>query len=171
MPEALELPLHVGDVLERPRLGVHAALDGGVLGRQAERVPAERVQDVEAAHALHARDDVADHVVADVSDVGVPGGIGEHLQAVELRPGVVFSDFEGPLPPPAFLPFLLDCLGFVVGHDPLIIVHARRVPAAARASATARAPRGAATAATGALGAPSSTEIEASRQAASAVSS
>ena len=85
--EALELPLHVGDVLERPGLGMRAVLDRGVLGRQAERVPAERMQDVEAAHALHARDDVADHVVADVADVRVPRRVGEHLEAVELRLG------------------------------------------------------------------------------------
>ena len=70
----LELPLHVGDVLERPGLRVRAVLDCGVLGRQAERVPAERMQDVEPAHPLHARNDVADHVVADVADVRVPDG-------------------------------------------------------------------------------------------------
>ncbi len=92
--DPLELPLHVGDVLEGPGLRVHAALDGGVFGGQSEGIPAERMQDVEAAHALHARDDVADHVVADVSNVGVAGGVREHLQAIELRPGVVFSDLE-----------------------------------------------------------------------------
>ncbi len=69
--DALELALHVGDVLERPRLGMHAALDRGVLRRKPEGVPAEGMEDVEAAHALHARDDVTDHVVADVPDVGV----------------------------------------------------------------------------------------------------
>ena len=66
--------------------GMRAGLDGGVLGRQAERVPAERVQHVEAAHPLHARHHVADDVVADVPDVRVAGRIREHLQAVELRP-------------------------------------------------------------------------------------
>ena len=85
--QPLELPLHVGDVLERPRLGMDVVLDRGVLGRQAERVPAERMQHVEAAHPLRARDDVADHVVADVPDVRVPGRVREHLEAVELRLG------------------------------------------------------------------------------------
>ena len=84
--EALQLPLHVGDVVERRCLRVRAGLDRGVLGRQAERVPAERVQHVEAAHPLHARHHVADDVVADVSDVRVSGRVREHLQAVELRP-------------------------------------------------------------------------------------
>ena len=92
--DALQLPLHVRDVLERPFLGMRAVLDRGVLGRQAERVPAERMQHVEAAHPLHARDDVANHVVADVPDVGVPRGVGEHLEAVVLRPGGVLGHFE-----------------------------------------------------------------------------
>jgi hypothetical protein len=34
-------------------------------------LPAERVQDVEAAHPFHARADVADDVIADVPDVRV----------------------------------------------------------------------------------------------------
>ena len=97
--------------------GMRAVLDGGVLGRQAERVPAERMQDVEAAHPLHARDDVADHVVADVPDVRVPGRVREHLEAVELRPGGILGDLEGARVAPAVLPLLLDCLGLVVGHD------------------------------------------------------
>ena len=53
--QPLELPLHVGDVVERRRLGMRAGLDGGVLGRQPERVPAERMQHVVAAHPLHPR--------------------------------------------------------------------------------------------------------------------
>ena len=60
-----------------------------------ERVPADRVQDVEAAHALVARDHVGDAVVADVADVDVARGVGQHLQAVELRPGRVLRDLEG----------------------------------------------------------------------------
>ncbi len=123
-PDALKLTLHVGDVLERPRLRVHATFDCRVLGGQPERVPSERVQHIEPAHPFHARDDVADHVVADVSDVRVPRWVGKHLQAVELRPGVVLGDLEGTLAPPALLPLLFDCLGFVVGHDLSIIFDA-----------------------------------------------
>ncbi len=114
--EALQLPLHVRDVGERPRLGVELVLDRGVLGRQAERVPAERVQHVEALHPLQAGDDVADHVVADVADVGVSRGIREHLEAVELRPRPIDLDLEGAGSGPARLPFLLDGLGRVIGQ-------------------------------------------------------
>ena len=70
--EALQLPLHVGDVVERRLLGVGAGLDRGVLRRQTEGVPTERMQHVEAAHPLGPRHDVADDVIADVTDVRVP---------------------------------------------------------------------------------------------------
>ena len=123
--------------------GMGAVLDRGVLGRQAEGVPAERMQHVEAAHPLHARDDVADHVVADVADVRVPRRVGEHLEAVELRLGRVLGDLEGRARPPAVLPLLLDCLGLVVGHDLEIISHASKRDWAARTAASARSPRGA----------------------------
>ncbi len=83
--QPLELALHVGDVGAGGLLGMDPALDRGVLRRQAERVPPERVQDVEALHPLGARHHVADDVVANVADVRMPRRIGEHLQAVELR--------------------------------------------------------------------------------------
>ncbi len=70
--EPLQLPFHVGDVVERRLLGMGAGLDRGVLGRQTEGVPTERMQHVEAAHPLGPRHDVADDVVADVTDVRVP---------------------------------------------------------------------------------------------------
>ena len=49
-----------------------AALDCGVLCRQAERVPSERMKDVETLQPLQPGDDVADDVVADVTHVRVP---------------------------------------------------------------------------------------------------
>ncbi len=106
--EPLELAFHVRDVVEGPPLRVHVVLDGGVLGRQAERVPAEWMEDVVAAHPHRARHDVADHVVADVAHVRVPGRVREHLEAVELRPGLVLGDFEGPRLGPVALPLRLE---------------------------------------------------------------
>ena len=50
---------------------MNAVLDRGVLGRQAESIPPKRVQYVEALQALQPRDDVADNVVANVTDVRV----------------------------------------------------------------------------------------------------
>ena len=120
--EALQLPLHVRDVVEGRGLGVDAALDGGVLRRQAERVPPERVQHVEALQPFQPGDDVADDVVADVADVRVSRGIREHLQAVELRHRRVFDDLEGARVAPAGLPFRVECLRMVVGHKGTVSV-------------------------------------------------
>ncbi len=114
--QALELALHVGDVRQRGRPRMDAVLDGRVLGRQAEGVPAERVQHVEAAHPLRARHHVADHVVADVADVGVPRRVGEHLEAVELGLRRVFGHLERAAVPPPLLPLLLDGLRVVLAH-------------------------------------------------------
>src|SRR5438309_1756193 len=50
-PERDHVLLEAGDVLRSADRGVHPFLDGGVLRRQAERVPAEGMQDVEAALA------------------------------------------------------------------------------------------------------------------------
>src|SRR5262249_50651110 len=88
---------------------------------QPERVPSERVQDVEAAHPLQARHDVANHVVADVPDVRVAGRVREHLEAIELRLRGVFGDLERARRAPALLPLALYGLGLVLGHDPSII--------------------------------------------------
>ena len=115
--EPLQLPLHVRDVVERRRFRVRAGLDRGVLGRQAERVPPERVQHVEAAHPLGARHHVADDVVADVADVRVAGRVREHFEAVVLRARRIDVDLERPGRGPVRLPLLVELLGFVVGHE------------------------------------------------------
>ena len=73
------------DVGAGPVVGVDAALAGGVLRRQAERVPAHRVQHRIAAGALVAGDDVAERVVADVAHVDLPARVREHLQHVVFR--------------------------------------------------------------------------------------
>ena len=64
---------------------VDAPLARRVLRRQAERVPAHRVQHREAARPLVARHHVAQRVVADVPHVDLAAGVGEHLQHVVFR--------------------------------------------------------------------------------------
>jgi hypothetical protein len=108
----LELPAHVLDVRLGPLARHHAALDGGLLGRLAETVPAHRVQDVEALQALEPRERVADGVVAHVPHVQKARGVGQHLQAVEaLLARRVGVGLEGARLLPAPLPLLLDLLG------------------------------------------------------------
>ena len=64
---------------------VDALADRGVLGRQAERVEALRMEDVHAVARAEARDDVADRVHEHVPHVQRPGGVREHLEDVALR--------------------------------------------------------------------------------------
>jgi hypothetical protein len=65
--------------------GMGSGLDRVLFGGQAEGVPADRVQDVEASHALVAGNHVADRVDPDVPHMDAAGGVREHLQAVVLR--------------------------------------------------------------------------------------
>ena len=114
--QPLQLGLHAGDVLAGPGLRVQALLDGGVLGRQPQRVPADGVHDVEAAHALVARHHVRDGVVAHVPHVDVARRVGQHLEAIELGPRGVLVDLERAPLAPASLPARLDLLEVVLAH-------------------------------------------------------
>ena len=71
---------------------MRVALDRRVLGRQPERVPADRMQHAHAAHRREPRDHVADGVVAHVAHVDVARGVREHLQHVLLGLRGVFGD-------------------------------------------------------------------------------
>ena len=82
--DTLHLGLHVGDIVEGPFLGGNPVLDGGVLGRQAERIPAHRVKDVVAAHPHVAGQSVADRVVPHMSHVQDTTGVRKHLEYVIL---------------------------------------------------------------------------------------
>ena len=120
-----ELVAHVVDVFTGPPGRRHAVLDGGVLGRQAEGVPAHGLQDIAALHALVAGDHVADGVVAHMPHVQPPAGIGEHGEAVVFFPPRILGDPEGPVRFPILPGLGLDFLrsvddihtGHLQGHD------------------------------------------------------
>ena len=82
--QAQHLPLHGGDVAERPLARRRIVLERGVFGGQPEGVPAHGVQHVVAAHPHLPRQRVADGVVAHVSHVQLAAGIRQHLQHVVL---------------------------------------------------------------------------------------
>ncbi len=127
--QALQLPLHMGNVGKGRRLGMSPALDGRVLRGQTERVPAERMQHVEAAQPFHARANVADDVVADVANVGVPRRVREHDEAVELLARQVLIDLERAGLRPRGLPFLVQLLRLIFGrHAENIVRHALQTP-------------------------------------------
>ena len=116
-PHRAELSPHRGDVLVGPRPRVDALLHGRVLGRHAERVPAHRVQHVEAARPLVARHHVAHRVVAHMPHMDAPGRVGEHLEHVVFRAVRVGRDDEGSALLPHRLPAgfaLFDVVAF--GH-------------------------------------------------------
>src|SRR5688572_28028836 len=96
---------------------MNAALDRGVLGRQAERVPAERMQHVETLEPFQPRDDIPDDVVADVADARVSRRIREHLKAIELRLRAIFGHFKRLSFRPVRLPFPVQFLRVIFGHD------------------------------------------------------
>src|SRR3546814_4711267 len=73
---------------------MHSALDGGVLGRQPERIPAHGMQHVESARLLVARHDVAERVVPHMAHVDAARRIGKHLEHVVFRPGRIDLDLE-----------------------------------------------------------------------------
>ncbi len=127
----LHLLLHVGDVVVRPLGRRHLVLDGGVLGGQAEGVPAHGHQHVHALHAQLAREHVVDRVVAHVAHVQLAAGVGQHRARVELRAARVFVHAVGIGGAPVRLGG-----GFDLGGD-VLFVHAPIV-----GGRVARAPRG-----------------------------
>ncbi len=90
----LQLALHRLDVLVGPVARVDAIVARRILGRQAEGVPAHRVQHVVAHGAAPARDHVAHRIVAHMAHVDAPRRIGEHLEHVVFRPRVVVLRLE-----------------------------------------------------------------------------
>ena len=71
-------------------------LDRVLLGGQTERVPAHRVQHVETAQALVARDDVGRGVALGMSDVQPRAArVGEHVEHVVFRPRRIEARLAG----------------------------------------------------------------------------
>ncbi len=106
------------DVLVGPFLRMDPALDRRVLGGKPERVPADRVQDVVSLHPPEPRDRVAAAERLRVPQVEVPGGVREHVERVEARPGVIgiVGGSVEVLVLPDLLPLRLDLRGLVAVH-------------------------------------------------------
>jgi hypothetical protein len=122
-------PLHLradrGDVPLGHLARMPALADGGVLGREPERVEAHRPEHGEAHAPPVVRDDLAQHVVAHVPHVELAGGVRKHLEHVRLA-GLLrgtglagVRDVEGAFAPPYVLPLLLDRLRVVPLHRSL----------------------------------------------------
>ena len=92
--EALQLFLHVGDVVVGPLRGRHLVRHRGVLGRQPEGVPAHGLHHVHAAHPVVPGEHIADGIVPHMPHVELARGVGEHGQAVELLLRRIFDAAE-----------------------------------------------------------------------------
>ena len=90
--------------------------DRRVLGRQAERVPSHRVQDIEALRAAVAGDQIAHRVVAHMPDMQLAGRVGEHFEDIVFRPPGLGGDLEEPLLAPDALPFRFAFPEIVARH-------------------------------------------------------
>ena len=112
--DALELLAEVIDVLLRHPGGVDVVLDGVVLGRQAESVPADREEHVIALHAALAGDDIHRRVAARMADVQTrAGGIRELDQRVEFRLFMAGFRLKAMGVLPFLLPLQLNLFGIV----------------------------------------------------------
>ncbi|MPM59035.1 hypothetical protein SDC9_105873 [bioreactor metagenome] len=119
------------DVLVRPLGGVGVALDGGVLGGQAEGVPADRVHDVVAAQLPVAGDNVTHHEGLGVAHVQVTRRVGEHVEDVASLAGTVVEGHKGPILLPERLPALLSGHRVIRRHvlwHPAILAHGPSLP-------------------------------------------
>ena len=88
--------------------GIDVALDRGVFGGQAERVQPHRMHDVEALHADHPRDGVAERVILRMSDVQIARRVRQHLEDVPLLARVVVGGAIEAACLPGGLPMLFD---------------------------------------------------------------
>ena len=150
----LPVPVHADRVaLERRALGVDVAvgplggvgvtLDGGVLRRQAEGVPADRVHHVVAAVQPVAGDHVPHGEGLRVAHVQVPRGVGEHVQDVTPRSGIVVPGREDPVVLPVAGPGGLDALDVVVRARlrGAVLAHVPRLQSSRGWAGDARPPR------------------------------
>ena len=113
----LQLRPHGGDIGVGPFRRTGVVLHGGVLGRQPERVPAHRMENIEPARAPIARHHIAHGVVAHMAHMDAPRRIGEHLEHVIFRARIVVFGLEDLRVRPGFAPFGLG-FAHVVSFGP-----------------------------------------------------
>ena len=109
----LELLAHVFDIFFGPDPGVDAALDGGVLCREAEGVEAHGMHYVVALHPLEAGVDIGRGHGVPVADMEVARGVGEHGQGVPLGFRRLVRSAVKVISSPFGLPFIFDFPGLV----------------------------------------------------------
>ena len=117
-PQPAERPRLLVDVRVRPLLRVDPALDRGVLRREPERVPPDRMEHVVAAQGREPSHRVPAAERLGMPHVEVARGVGEHVERVEPWPGVrgVLGGPVQALGLPAFDPLRFDLGRVVAAH-------------------------------------------------------
>jgi hypothetical protein len=111
----LDLPRDIGEVGLRVGRGVRAGFHGMLLGGEAERIPADRMQDVETLRALVAGEDVGGGVSFGMTNVQPRARrIRKHVEHVELRLRRVVLGAERTMSFPEGLPVRLYLMEVVV---------------------------------------------------------
>ena len=82
--QPFKLRAHRGNIFLGPFGGMNFSFDRRIFRRQAESVPAERVEDFKALHFFKPGDHVADAVVSGMTHVDFSGRVREHDEAIEL---------------------------------------------------------------------------------------
>src|SRR5947207_58122 len=116
--ETLQLALHYFYILIGPFARIYFAFYGSILGRLAERIPADRMENIEAFQPLVPRQRVAGGIIANVSHVQIAGRVRKHLKLVKFRPLIFDLGIERARLHPFFLPlgFYLFCKIFLVHY-------------------------------------------------------
>ncbi len=109
----LQLALHRLDVCIGPVARIDLVVACRVFRRQAEGVPAHRMQDVETLRALVARHHVAHRIVAHMAHMDAARRVRKHLEHVILLARRVVLRLEELRIVPGLLPFGLGCAGIV----------------------------------------------------------
>src|SRR5437773_10723374 len=84
--ETLQLALHYLDILIRPLARIDLPFYSSILGRLAERIPADRMENIEAFQPFVPRQCVAGGIIANVPHVQFAGRVRTHLKLVKFRP-------------------------------------------------------------------------------------
>ncbi len=93
-------------------------LNSCVFCRHTKGIPAHGMQHVETLHSTETRNNVTNGIVTYMAHVQVAGRIGEHLQHIGFRFGIILFYLKGFVFFPVFLPFGFNVMGsiFVLKH-------------------------------------------------------
>lgn len=82
--QLLQLSLHLTYICFSPRLWVYFTTNCCILSWQAERIPANRMNDMSIPHSVVPCNDITDEVYSSMTKMEIATGIGELNEAIKL---------------------------------------------------------------------------------------